>query len=540
MSRGKKRKQSGRPQPTKSAEYITLFPKHEARKTVPISSVSIMGVQMRETDAFPQNNGKYILRKLRAEKTVKNVDEKLSNKWGRMFEKAVESFVQTMYCSFDGVRFAETTTKDLKKTRNHFRSQGIEFTLKDAKSWLLGELENGNFSIYNSISLSEFMRQSLFINIDNQASRVVLEKEENEKLKKMRQERADDSGDLGEKLINRADPELETYSVFAEIDCELELSLGKPAGIQYLCVMCDGNEGMWDELYQSSLVCAAEKWYVQRCMFYEMEDSLDFESILPKTDEELFSAFMLLYDIIKNVAENSLVASAVRQFYSISDDKGKMQILKELEKLKKTVDRKVTEVDKFKDTIKAKNEEIAAVRAELGKKNDDISARVNAAVKKSQKENEDRNYALQSENKKLRKELDILREKYTNVLKDVAESDEQEETLQSSGQQELFTDEDVKNMRIVFVRDISYSHNTYFNGLLKEFPNSKVIDTNAASINATATDVVVLMTRYVCHGSYWGTRDECREKGIPVIHCKYTNVDIIKQTIKEGMSKVFV
>jgi len=91
--------------------------------------------------------------------------------------------------------------------------------------------------------------------------------------------------------------------------------------------------------------------------------------------------------------------------------------------------------------------------------------------------------------------------------------------------------ENLKQKRIVFVRDKNKSSYKVFNKLKKEYPNSKVIDSSESSIDKNATDIVVIMTQYVCHNSYWYAKGSAKNKDIPVIHCRCINPDRILDTI---------
>lgn len=91
--------------------------------------------------------------------------------------------------------------------------------------------------------------------------------------------------------------------------------------------------------------------------------------------------------------------------------------------------------------------------------------------------------------------------------------------------------ETLKQKRIVFVRDRNKDSYKIFNKLKKEYPNSKVIDSSESSIDKNATDIVVIMTQYVCHNSYWYAKGSAKNKDIPIIHCRYINTDRVLDTI---------
>ena len=60
-------------------------------------------------------------------------------------------------------------------------------------------------------------------------------------------------------------------------------------------------------------------------------------------------------------------------------------------------------------------------------------------------------------------------------------------------------------------------------------PNAVFQDQN---INITSSyDMVIVLTNHISHSSYYYVKEQCKNKGIPMIHSKYSNIELIKALI---------
>lgn len=132
---------------------------------------------------------------------------------------------------------------------------------------------------------------------------------------------------------------------------------------------------------------------------------------------------------------------------------------------------------------------------------------------------------------KLQKQYDKLMDKYQRLLAE-EEIDEAEGDLLDAEDTETaglrVTD------RIYFCRTLP--NNLAVAGmderLKAKFPNSNAGDN--IPVNIDTYDAVVILTRYMKHGHYWGVRDTCKRRGVPVYHCFEWNVDAIARRLEGG------
>lgn len=145
---------------------------------------------------------------------------------------------------------------------------------------------------------------------------------------------------------------------------------------------------------------------------------------------------------------------------------------------------------------------------------------------------EDKNtiYELNKEIKSLKKQLEEANAKYdeSNEYFSLIEQSLNEPQEEDDADVEIDT-----TKRYIFVSSKSRDGYALNNNLLKEFPNSE-IKYGTFNVQANSTDLVVVLTSYVKHCTYYGIKEQCKNKGIPMIHCYKRSVNSIKHTIAEA------
>ena len=146
------------------------------------------------------------------------------------------------------------------------------------------------------------------------------------------------------------------------------------------------------------------------------------------------------------------------------------------------------------------------------------------------------------ESEKAKKKYDDLKKEYDRLVEYVAMLEQQEaedlqgendtEQEEESLQEALLSDDEVRSKRVLFVREPKFSKYTMMNQLAEYFPNAKF--TNSSITDKERPDVVVLLTRYVKHPTYFAARDSAKVKNIPIIQCNCTNINKIIREIKNG------
>jgi hypothetical protein len=81
---------------------------------------------------------------------------------------------------------------------------------------------------------------------------------------------------------------------------------------------------------------------------------------------------------------------------------------------------------------------------------------------------------------------------------------------------------------------IGFDKNGFQEQVLKHLPQAKFQDTNA-DIHSS-TDMVVMLTKHITHPTCLGVKEQCKNKGIPLVYCKHSNIDLIKELMWNHMN----
>ena len=141
---------------------------------------------------------------------------------------------------------------------------------------------------------------------------------------------------------------------------------------------------------------------------------------------------------------------------------------------------------------------------------------------------------LERKNQKLKKKYIGLVEKY-NRLKN--QTNKSNNITNNNVENNETTNEDVVDVDINGKYLFVIGNGATFKGIIKDaFPNADFMNDNC-SINKGVYDMVIIITSHIDHSTYFAMRDQCKNKGIPCIHCDYSNVDRIKNTMFDFLNR---
>ena len=164
-----------------------------------------------------------------------------------------------------------------------------------------------------------------------------------------------------------------------------------------------------------------------------------------------------------------------------------------------------------------------------------VNAMCNDVVKPFRKELNDSLRNLEKQEEKYQKLLDkyeVLTE-YIEQLEETVRVEDNPEDADDSNISFADFPVDMFTKRIVFVREKQFDHYIIMKRLQSYFPNANFTNGISSEINMKSTDMVVLLTRYVKHGTYWGARDSSKKAGVPYVHCECTNIPLVLKTIAD-------
>ena len=283
---------------------------------------------------------------------------------------------------------------------------------------------------------------------------------------------------------------------------------------------------LFNSIYSQALAKACYDYIQEHALSMQLVDENWFGKLKTFAEAETLTFLTRIFENVLSSADELAFLMLERQKASVID---KIQSANEYE----------NEIVKLKQAIIKTNETVEAQNEQL-KKRDETITQLNRQlfeVNNATVTKEDNTALLSQKLKKKDAELEQFREKY-NELQAYADSLQQlledEPTYEEIEIPEMTADELAKrlqNERIVFVRDKKNESYDVMAKLAELFPNARFTNCIASDINARATDLILVFTPYVCHGTYWNACSIARRKNIPLIAMKNTNVNIITQRI---------
>jgi len=239
----------------------------------------------------------------------------------------------------------------------------------------------------------------------------------------------------------------------------------------------------------------------------------------PESDEEKFSLILDIAEKIERETDNVLLSIILPEIDS--------KIAKSIEKTKEKDDRdREAELKRAKKEKEEAETEYMRLKHEAERYRKEIES-LKRAQKEHNKEIGSINAGFRSEIDRLRKEISDITEEYDKLSEYVEELEEEEE--ETAGEIITIPDE-IRLKRYMFVCEKGKEGYMFLEKIKETFPNS-FIRFGSVDVNAAATDGMILLTKYLKHGTYWAMRDRGKEKGIPVLHCNKSSINGIIEVV---------
>jgi hypothetical protein len=175
-------------------------------------------------------------------------------------------------------------------------------------------------------------------------------------------------------------------------------------------------------------------------------------------------------------------------------------------------------LDELTETIKEKDDEIFELHSSISSLKNQLSMQAKS-IDEQHKSILEHNNALQRKVSKLEKlNALLMKSKQTD-------SDNIQET-NLDDVDEIAIEIDC-NCKYVFV---GFDKNGFQEQVLKHFPNAIFVDSNV-NLTPSSADMVIMLTNHITHPVYYGMKEQCKNKQIPFIHCKHSNIELIKELI---------
>lgn len=281
------------------------------------------------------------------------------------------------------------------------------------------------------------------------------------------------------------------------------------------------------ELYFSCITQTLKLYIKRKILFNKDISEVNWTTFCkPETEEEIFALILDIAERFDREADNvmahvifPLVSEKIADF--ISNDKQFKVNETEIRELKSQKEKAETEYNKAEEKINKLTNELERQKTE--------TENIKKALKEKEKE-------INGLNAEYKKKYETLNNTFLDLFNKHTELSEYVSMLEEETDEETEDNEDITipeniiNKRFVFVNEKG-KEGYIFNRKLKEiFPNSDV-RYGVCDINAETTDAVILLTKYLKHGTYWSMRDKYRDKGIPVLHCNKSSISGIIDTV---------
>ena len=161
---------------------------------------------------------------------------------------------------------------------------------------------------------------------------------------------------------------------------------------------------------------------------------------------------------------------------------------------------------------------------------------LNNEIERLEKQLEQQPKTINDEHRAIREHNEALLRKISKLERMLASS-----TSSKNNESELILNDEIIEDDIM---DIDYNKKYIFVGndnkgfqeqIIKQFPNAVFVDSNI-NLFAASIDMVIALTNHMSHSTYYDVKEQCKNKGIPFIHCKYSNVELIKELIWNYMN----
>lgn len=235
-------------------------------------------------------------------------------------------------------------------------------------------------------------------------------------------------------------------------------------------------------------------------------DNTNYFITIPKTLEECALFFIDVINGVHLSLEHLFSSNTAKAMTEFVSDEATREIYNDLEKMKNDVNLLHELVDEKDETISSLKRKISSLEKQL---------------KEQSTHKQVQHYEIMEHNFQLSRQNQKLKEKYQRLLHKKLNI-ENKEQIDINESIETINDLDL-NGKYLF---IGFDKNGFQEQILKHLPYARFQDTNA-DIHSR-TDMVVMLTKHITHPTCLGVKEQCKNKGIPLVYCKHSNVELIK------------
>ena len=291
---------------------------------------------------------------------------------------------------------------------------------------------------------------------------------------------------------------LDTINIYAVPALEYNIDNGEFMA----SILLEPDKTLYDTI--DTEICATCKDFIKIKSIRDMSiNENNYFLTIPEQPQDILEFLHILFNRVYIDLERILKSEVTSAFLSTVND----EVVKELDNSLLEEQEKNQE---YEVKIKELEQQVIQLKDQLSK-TDNI-------IKDSLKESTEHKLTLIRQNEKLKNKYNTLLNKYKNLKyeeNDIVEIEEEEYKEVDLDAKYLF----------VLSEDA-----TFKNVISKTFKNATFASDNSV-INPSKVDMVIVITTHISHSIYYGVKKQCKNKNIPLLHCEFSNIELIKDII---------
>ncbi|MEE5994701.1 MAG: hypothetical protein V3G42_15980 [Oscillospiraceae bacterium] len=282
------------------------------------------------------------------------------------------------------------------------------------------------------------------------------------------------------------------------------------------------------ELYTNALQKACYDYIQQQAVVNELTDETWFRAVKNLSYRSIFHIMTKTFEYTLNAVEDRAALRMMCLDVKDSVPETLRQLAIQEDRIEILEEKYQQEIENLKVAIDAKEKKMQELTAECNSLKASNENRECSDKEKKQ---------LQRELREEKEKYEKLYQKYQSALEYARQLSEieKEESAEPENISVLTDNTELQTKRIVFVRDKRNENYVMMKRLAEYFPNAKFTNCIASDINTQTTDMIVVLTAYVCHGTYWNADSIARRNGIPILPVANSNVGMIINRINDAI-----
>jgi hypothetical protein len=302
------------------------------------------------------------------------------------------------------------------------------------------------------------------------------------------------------------------HNIFRTYSCpNPDIEIDKKFLQTYIINAFEGDN-CFANMVEEEIKLSCMKLIIMKSEFNADIDDVNYFVTIPRTLDECALFFHDLINGIQLSLEHLFASNTAKAIHDFVSNQSTNEMFEDLDKMKSDINLLNNVIDDKEKLIEKLNRQIKSLENKL----------------KEQSEHKHKKYIeILEHNIHLNRQNQKLKEKYIKLV-----------NKKYSGVEETNIPDDINELNELDINGkylfIGFDKNGFQEQVLKHLPNAKFQDTNI-DIHPS-TDMVIMLTKHITHPTCFGIKEQCKNKGIPLIYSKYSNIGLIKDLMWNNMN----